>query len=141
MRPIQITKSKDSSRIFHHYQDLEEYRNGMWRKAKGDAKNQYIKKSFELMKNIYLFKDSMRQAIIKWVRSCEHNLTIIPSNRLAWLGHAGCCIYAGSPEECTRKAWHLLTDEERNNANRAALDVLAEWDKQHKREQMDFFND
>ena len=126
-------------RVFHHYEDLEEYKDGMWRNVKGAERKKYIKASERLMKNIPKFKGNMSKAIKRWRKSCEHNLTVIAANRIAWLGHAGCCIGVGSPEECTRAAWYLLNDEERNNANRAALEVLMKWDFLYPGVQRDIF--
>ena len=73
------------------------------------------------------FKAAMRRAAHEWPRSCEHNLSAENVNRIAWLGHAGCCVGAGSPEEATRAGWHTLTPDQQNEANRVAGDVLDEW--------------
>lgn len=59
--------------------------------------------------------------------ACEHNLTEPAMNRLAWIGHAACCMAIGCPEETTRQAWGLLNDEQRVLANQEAEKALNEW--------------
>ena len=116
------------NRIYHHYERLEEFHAGMWKRLTGDVRKSFIRQAADLMRDPVRFKVSMRQAFDLWPRSCEHNLTSLDSNRIAWLGHAGCCIETGSPEECTRVAWHTLTQEEQDEANRVAAEVLSVWD-------------
>jgi len=48
-------------------------------------------------------------------------------NQRAWIGHAGCFLATGSPEETTRLGWHELDDGEQYGANAAADAVIAEW--------------
>ena len=119
---------KQFERKYFHYEDLEEFKDGMWRVARGDDRKAYIKAAADLMKNTASFQKAMREAIEQWPLSCAHNLTVIAANRLAWLGHAGCCLGVESPEECTRAAWYVLTDAERKEANRAAAEIVAEWE-------------
>jgi hypothetical protein len=66
----------------------------------------------------------MMEALDTWPKSCDANLTAESVNRIAWLGHAGCCIATKSPEEATRVAWHTLDQSEQDEANRAAEEVL-----------------
>jgi hypothetical protein len=83
------------------------------------------------MANSEAFQEAMARALIEWPRSCEHNLSAENINRIAWLGHAGCCVARGCPEEATRAAWHTLTVDQQNEANRVAGIVLAKWDHMH----------
>ncbi len=79
------------------------------------------------MRDSEQFEYHMRRAFDEWPNSCSHNLTSENSNRLAWLGHAGCLLGANSPEENTRFGWHTLDHAEQNEANRVADRVLASW--------------
>ncbi len=111
-------------RVFHHYEDLEEYHAGMWKIVRGQVRKDHIANAADLMKQPCEFKDAMLSALDKWPKSCEANLTAESVNRIAWLGHAGCCIRTGSPEECTRVAWHTLDAREQRIANKVADEAL-----------------
>jgi hypothetical protein len=122
-------KMMKRERVYHHYNKLEEYHQGMWRITHGEERKLFIKAAADLMKNAALFKICMARALEEWPNSCEHNLTAENNNRIAWLGHAGCCIGANSPEEATRAGWHTLNQAEQDEANRVAAEVLATWDE------------
>jgi len=111
-------------RIYHHYEDLEEYHAGMWKIVRGKPRKNYVAAAAGLMQDPGAFKDAMLQALTLWPKSCDANLTAESVNRIAWLGHAGCCIGTGSPEEATRVAWHTLASDEQAEANRVAGEVL-----------------
>jgi len=114
-------------RQFFHYEALEEWKNGMWAIARGAKRNQYRDAAADLMRCPAEFKEAMLQAVSDWPNSCLHNLSAEAVNRLAWLGHADCCIATGSPEECTRLGWHTLNKREQDEANRVAQEVLDVW--------------
>ncbi len=124
--------TKPLERQYFHYEELEEYQCGMWRVCRGDERKTHIKAAADLMRDCDGFKKWMREAIEQWPNSCAHNLTVVAANRLAWLGHAGCLLGTGSPEECTRAGWYELTDAERDAANVAAAVVVAEWEAAHE---------
>lgn len=114
-------------RIYFHYQQWEEHQNGMWRKIHGVEFERCSLAAAELMRDISQFTAAMRRAIIEWPNSCRMNFSA-NMNKLAWLGHAGCCIAVGSPEESTRYGWHMLDSRQQDLANRAAEGVLKEWE-------------
>jgi hypothetical protein len=115
------------SRVYFHYEDLEEFQRGMWRIVRGDKRMDNARNAASLMRDSEAFGASMRRALREWPNSCAHNLTAENTNRLAWLGHAGNLLGAGSPEENTRIGWHMLNSAEQNEANRVAQQVLDEW--------------
>jgi hypothetical protein len=117
-------------RVHHPYHLWEENKNGMWRLVHGEKREPYIKAAAELMRNPAEFKEAMRRAIKEWPVSCEHNLSHEAMNRLAWLGHAGCCIATGSPEELTRLGWHRLNESQQGEANRVAAETIKEWESE-----------
>ena len=125
---MKILRTKKSFREYFHYEQLEEVRSGLWERPNGETRKNHIKASANLMQNSAAFKEAMERAVEEWEKSCRHNLTSLDSNRIAWLGHAGCCVGVRSPEECTRVAWHTLSQSEQDEANRVASEVLAEWD-------------
>lgn len=113
-------------RIYHHVDNLEE--GPMWQKITGQLAVEFTEKAAELMKEPDCFKDAMRQALEKWPFACEHNLSAKNINRLAWLGHAGCYLETGSPEECTRLGWWKLDQDQQDEANAVAAEVIEEWE-------------
>jgi len=114
-------------RVYFHYQDLEEWRDGMWKIVGGIKKKANSEAAATLMRDGSKFEAAMMRALEEWPNSCQHNLSAEDTNRLAWLGHAGCLLATGSPEENTRCGWHLLTTDEQNAANAAAQNVLDMW--------------
>lgn len=115
------------TRVYHNYEDLEEYHSGMWAIVRGQERMSNALKAAALMRETTRFKHFMKMATHEWPKSCQHNLTAENSNRLAWLGHAGCLLGVGSPEENTRIGWHMLSQFEMDAANKAAQEVLDEW--------------
>ncbi len=117
------------TRAYYHYEELEEYHNGMWRILTGEKRKIAIAAAADLMKVPSAFEAAMMRALAEWPKSCRQWLTIESANRIAWLGHAGCCIGASSPEEATRAGWHTLSPTEQALANEAAARVLREWER------------
>lgn len=117
------------TRVYHHYEQLEEFQAGMWKITRGQTRKEHIGRAANLMRDASAFETAMIAAIQQWPRSCEHNLTADAVNKIAWLGHAGCCVVAGSPEEATRVAWHTLTAQQQDAANAAAARALKTWRK------------
>lgn len=113
----------------HPWYDLEEFQpdGGMWSIPKADSRQSHIQAAEQLMANPDEFRQSMRQAIEEWPRSTSVALGNPSMNHKAWLGHAGCYLGVGSPEETTRLGWHNLDEGEQLEANQAASDVIAEW--------------
>ncbi len=118
-------------RVYFHYEDLEEWRGGMWRIVRGEERLRYRDLATALMRDTEAFKDALEALTLVWPNSCLAALTTEGANRIAWLGQGACCLEVGSPEECTRLGWHALTLREQHEANRVAGDVLARWDKEH----------
>lgn len=127
-----MVQAKGFRRVYYHYAKWEEYQQGMWRiVTEPDKRNYYLIKAAELMKNPADFKAAMLKAVEGWPISCERNFTAPAINHQAFIGHAGCCIATGSPEEITRAAWHTLNQEEQDRANQAADEVIAEWSRRY----------
>jgi hypothetical protein len=114
-------------RVFHPYHVLEETHAGLWRITTGEERKRHVLAAARLMADPPAFKAAMAEALLRWPMSCEHNLSAEALNRIAWLGHAGCCVGRGCPEEATRAGWHTLTPEQQSEANRVAGEVLAAW--------------
>jgi hypothetical protein len=117
-------------RVHYHWQDREEFAGDrrMWRTvASPSARAVFIRHAAALMRQPDKFRAAMTRAVTEWPRSCETNLTGDAINQRAWLGHAGCYLDSGSPEDCTRLGWHELDSGQQRAANAAADDVIAAW--------------
>lgn len=121
--------SVKSSRIHYPWHMLEEYQpdGGMWSIPSGLDRPRFIAATSDLMANRPAFTDAMRRALVEWPASVAQALTTPGMNQRAWLGHAGCYLATGSPEETTRLGWHDLDPDEQREANAAADQVIAEW--------------
>jgi hypothetical protein len=117
--------------VFHRYELCEEYAAGMWRIITGPERHALGRAAAALMRDPAAFETAMSRALDEWPFSCEAALTATIVNRIAWLGHAGCCIAVDCPEDITRAAWHTLTSSEQDAANAAALRVLMEWERRY----------
>ncbi len=122
------------SREHYPYTELEEFHpdGGMWAIPRASERDRFIEASAALMADAARFADSMRRALAEWPKSCEVALTNPGMNHKAWLGHAGCFLATGSPEETTRLGWHTLDDGEQWAANDAAQTVITEWRNERK---------
>lgn len=119
------------TRVHYPWHALEEYHpnGGMWSTPPHLDRARHIRASADLMCNPAAFADAMRLALKRWPNSVAQALTTPGLNRRAWLGHAGCYLATGSPEETTRLGWHDLDADEQRWANAAADDVIAEWER------------
>lgn len=70
----------------------------------------------------------MTRVCSEWVFSCEHNLTNSSMNKIAYIGQAACCLYAGVPSTITMEAWSLLDKSVQDKANEIAERVLKKWE-------------
>ena len=117
-------------RVYFHHKDLEEYESGsgMWRiVSAGPDRERFLTASAALMADPDAFRDGMRLALKRWPNSCMNAFTTQGMNQRAWLGHAGCYLATGSPEETTRLGWHTLDADQQIASDAAADDVIAEW--------------
>lgn len=116
--------------IWHPYTDWECYHAGMY-DAKIEMSNDEAKQAYcTFLQDLDRFKRAMARVVAEWPKSCEHFLTNVSVNRIAWLGQASMCIETGIP--CHYRAgFNLMTNEEREAANRAALHVLTQWLRDH----------
>lgn len=117
------------TRTHRPWYELEEYSpdGGMWVTPSVSDRDRFITKSAAIMTNPKAFTAAMRQALAEWPRSVAAAMTTPGLNHRAWIGHAGCYLATGSPEEATRLGWHQLSDREQRTANQAAELVIREW--------------
>lgn len=108
------------------YTEWEDFLSGMYRDAVSEDRQKLTQAAAALLCDQHLLVAAMRSVTTEWRVAAEANLHEPPNNR-AWLGQAACCYAANVPEELTRAAWGLLTDDQRHTANRIADRVIDEW--------------
>jgi len=129
--------TSDPDRVFHTYDKWECVGfNFYGTNVEGMTKGECEQKYFELLSDIDLFSEAMSKIIVEWKHSCEHYLTNTAMNRIAWLGQASLayvfkipCKYCGG--------FNLLSVEQQEAANDAALIYLNKWLEANDREAVD----
>lgn len=106
------------------YTEWEDWKAGMYA-DKSDSPSG-VSSAVSLLRDQHRLAMAMRSVSMYWKNACNANLRESPNNR-SWLGQAACCYAAGVPESITRIAWGLLTDHQRDLANRIADEVIDEW--------------
>jgi len=74
----------------------------------------------------------MQRVTVEWPNSCINALTDYNLNRKAWIGHAACALALRCPEDITRQAWGLLTNEQRILANHQADRAIQSWEMRYR---------
>jgi len=119
-------------RIYHRYEYWECFKNGFFKNVSGAEKTELAKKVIELFENPKLTEKFMQKVIDEWVYSCEHNLTNIALNRVAWLGQSACCLYAKIPYQITMENWRFVSDDKKIIACQIAEKLIKEYETKNK---------
>lgn len=91
----------------------------------------------EFLNNSELFEETLKRVVSEWKHSCEHYLTNRSMNRIAWLGQAAMCLHTGVPSRyCS--GFGLLTEDQKEKANRIALKYLNIWLENNKRNEASY---
>ena len=123
-------------RIFHTHDKWECFKAGFYNTTFQDKKKEECEKMYaDFLSNIEKFSEALSRVINEWKYSCEHYLTNESMNRIAWLGQAAMCYATGVPS-IFKGGWNLLSSEEKNNANEAALIYLNIWLKNNGYEEI-----
>lgn len=104
----------------------EELDHNMWGAVKN--RKEMMRKVEIFTANHRLYGKYMRRVTIEWPNSCINALTDYNLNRKAWIGHAACALALSCPEDITRQAWGLLTNEQRILANAEADRAIQAWE-------------
>lgn len=116
---------------FCHYERLEEYKNGMWRRPKASERDEMTKRARSFMMNVGEFSGAMSDVCEEWPHSCKANFTDMSINPVAWLGQAAVCHVLRIPESCTRAAWCELPLGVQTRANACAKAHIEGWRKEY----------
>lgn len=118
-------------RIWHPYWLWEDHRDGMWRKLPRHEEAEALRLAVEFTGNAELYGEWMMRATQEYFHGCQHNLTDQSLNKQAWIGHAACCLAHKLPEYIVRKAWAMLSEEQRVAANHKADLAVKAWTLRH----------
>jgi hypothetical protein len=115
-------------RIYHNYLLWEDYKAGFY-----DIPSLIDnKEKSDLVKDMFSSEDLtlkfMTLTINEWFYSCEHNLTNMNMNRVAYIGQAACCLFGGVPNLLTMKVWNTLDREIRDRSDNIAESVIKIWE-------------
>lgn len=122
------TLSLKMKTIWHPWNEWECYEAGMY-DGKSDRSSDECKALYaEFLADVARFRVAMDRVVSEWPKSCEHFLSKRGFNRIAWLGQAAMCIDTGVSRR-HRAGYMLLDPEQQRRANKAAEDVLNEWQK------------
>jgi ParB-like chromosome segregation protein Spo0J len=134
---FRTVNTSDDGRVFHTYDKWECHKAGFYATTKeGMTKTECETAMRDLLADLPRFKKALDGVITQWTRSCEHYLTNVAMNRIAWLGQAATCYALGIPA-VYRGGFYLLTAEQQESANKAALRALNRWLKANGRKTVD----
>jgi len=115
-------------RIYHRYEKWECFKNGFFRNVSGQEKISLSEKVIELFNDSEKTKEFMLKVISEWKHSCEHNLSNLSLNRVAWLGQSACCIYAKIPYSITMENWRNVPKDKQDIACDIAEKIIKEYE-------------
>lgn len=119
--------TSDPDRVFHTHDKWECFRAGLYAlTTPGKTQEQCEREYAAFLGDLAEFRLGLEGVLAEWPNSCEHYLTNKAMNRIAWLGQAAACYRRGIPREF-RAGFQLLTDEQKEAANRLAHEYLNKW--------------
>jgi hypothetical protein len=121
-------------RVWHPYTKWEDWKAGMWRKVTPTEEAEYLLRAIAFTGDAPLYGSFMLRVVSEWPFSTEHNLTERSINRRAWVGHAAACLALGCPEYITRRAWWMLSQEQRDAADNQATFSIRQWERRNSRQ-------
>jgi len=116
-------------RIYHTWDKWECYPAGFYENKPIDktlTQDQCRQAYADFLKDTEKFEATMERVLAEWQNSCEHYLTNENMNRIAWLGQASMCLALGIPAIYCG-GFYLLSEQEQEAANQAALKYLNKW--------------
>ncbi len=133
---FRASNTSDEGRVFHTYHKWECHKAGFYATTKdGMTKEECEIAMRDLLADSLRFRKALKGVITEWKHSCEHYLTNVAMNRIAWLGQAATCYALGIPSTF-RGGFSLLTKEQQKEADRVALVALNKWLKANDREEV-----
>jgi hypothetical protein len=121
-------------KIWHPWYKWECYKEGFYNSCynigilKKDAEQKYR----DFLSCSWQFETSLDCVIHQWKYSCEHFLTNIHINRIAWLGQASMVYSKGIPSEA-RGGFKLMPLSDQKKADTLAMEYLNKWIITHEK--------
>lgn len=124
---VRTANTSDPNRVFHTHDKWECVKAGFYSSTvEGKTKEQCQHEYAAFLSDSEQFSEALVRVFEQWPNSCEHYLTNVAMNRIAWLGQAAMCIARGIPSHfCS--GFNLLTIEQQEQANEVALTALNGW--------------
>jgi hypothetical protein len=113
-------------RIWHPWWLWEDHKAGFYDSVSGEKREEGVQQYAEFLGSRIDFERGLRQVTEEWKYACEHNLTCLSMNRIAYLGQASMCLMHGVPS-CCRSGFMLLDAGQRQAANELAAWWLHGW--------------
>jgi hypothetical protein len=118
-------------RLYHTYDEWECYPMGFYEaRAPEMSDRAALARYANFLKDTTVLQIGLTNVLGKWKNSCEHYLTNVNMNRIAWLLSAAACVELGIPQRF-RTAIKRLSKAEQDTANQAALYALNYWLEKH----------
>lgn len=111
---------------FHHFSKWEDYKHGFF-DSSCENYDEKLNLSAELLKDSDRFYEVAKECLNSWKYSSEQNLSDSSINYQAYIGQSACCFNHNAPSYVTIDAWWMLSDSQRDEANRVADKVFQEW--------------
>lgn len=114
--------------IYHRYETWECFKAGFYDQSppNGMTDDQCREAYRKHLADPNTFQSGIDRVFAEWVISCEHFLTNVHINRIAWLGQASMCILTGVPSKY-RSGFYLLSKTEQVHANRLSEYNIRDW--------------
>lgn len=123
-------------RIFHPWHLWEDHRHNFYGGVTtGLKKEETILLYRDFLADLKEFEAALQLITEEWKYSCEHNLTNVSLNRIAYLGQASCALAFGVPSQMSASGYNLLTEEQKQAADAMAQKYLDLWISRHAAEQ------
>lgn len=119
-------------RIYHNYTLWEDYKHGFYNICPKNTREEKIESVIELFNSEDKTFEYMKKITEVWKYSCEHNLSNIYMNRVAYLGQAACCLYNLVPSLITMEAWKRIDLKKRERADLISCKSIKLWEQKQK---------
>lgn len=111
--------------VWTPYWEWEDWHAGMWRKS--DTEKLHLQQAIEFTGDHIKYGNAMLDVVFAWPRTMLNSLTNPGINKRAFLGHCAVTFKLAIPEYITRNAWKLLTQDQRDRADKIAQETIEAW--------------
>jgi hypothetical protein len=119
-------------RIYHNWEKWECYKHGFYNIVSNAQKQECKKLVLSFFNDAKTTEYYMQKIIDKWIYSCEHFLSNVSMNRIAWLGQAACCLCHNTPNLVTMLYWNFLEESVQIRSNNIAQNIITNWEQKIK---------